>query len=173
MIIVGFFTVYTASGMVGGGKLFATAFAGVLPDTGLSDYMLGIVITAGIVLVYTMIGGFLAVSLTDFVQGMIMMVALVVMPLVIFFGSETAVQLSAVPQDGFLSLTRGSDADRHHQRRDMGAGILRSAAYHRALHGHRQSGERADGRMDLHDLDGDLAGGGRYCRAFGARLCSG
>ncbi|NBB26502.1 sodium/proline symporter PutP [Porphyrobacter sp. SLTP] len=108
VIIVGFFTVYTASGMVGGGKLFATAFAGVLPDTGLSDYMLGIFITAGIVLVYTMIGGFLAVSLTDFVQGMIMMVALVVMPLVIFFGSETAVQLSAVPQDGFLSLTQGA-----------------------------------------------------------------
>ncbi len=44
--------------------------------------MLGIVITAGIVLAYTMIGGFLAVSLTDFVQGMIMMAALVVMPLV-------------------------------------------------------------------------------------------
>ena len=110
IIIVGFFTVYTASGMVGGGKLFATAFAGVLPDTGLSDYMLGIVITAGIVLIYTMIGGFLAVSLTDFVQGLIMMTALVVMPLVIFFGTETAVQLSAVPQEGFLSLTQGATA---------------------------------------------------------------
>ena len=33
----------------------------------MSDYMLGILITAGIVLAYTMIGGFLAVSLTDFV----------------------------------------------------------------------------------------------------------
>jgi solute:Na+ symporter, SSS family len=108
IIIVGFFTVYTASGMVGGGKLFATAFAGSLPVTGLSDYMLGIVITAGIVIAYTMIGGFLAVSLTDFVQGMIMMVALVVMPLVIFFGTEGSVQLSAVPQEGFLSLTQGA-----------------------------------------------------------------
>jgi SSS family solute:Na+ symporter len=108
VIIVGFFTVYTASGMVGGGKLFETAFAGALPATGLSDYMLGILITAGIVLVYTMIGGFLAVSLTDFVQGVIMMVALVVMPLVIFFGTENAVQLSSVPQEGFLSLTQGA-----------------------------------------------------------------
>ena len=110
IIIVGFFTVYTASGMVGGGKLFATAFAGVLPDTGLSDYMLGIVITAGIVLIYTMIGGFLAVSLTDFVQGMIMMVALVVMPLVIMFGpgGSAGGSILAVPQDGFLSLTQGA-----------------------------------------------------------------
>jgi SSS family solute:Na+ symporter len=110
VIIVAFFTVYTASGMVGGGKLFATAFAGVLPQTGLSDYMLGIVITAGIVLVYTMIGGFLAVSLTDFVQGMIMMVALVVMPLVILFGSDASagVDIAAVPQEGFLNLTQGA-----------------------------------------------------------------
>jgi SSS family solute:Na+ symporter len=107
IIIVCFFTVYTASGMVGGGKLFETAFAGVLPQTGLSDYMLGILITAGIVLVYTMIGGFLAVSLTDFVQGMIMMVALVIMPLVIFFGADGA-PLASVPQEGFLSLTQGA-----------------------------------------------------------------
>lgn len=110
IIIVGFFTIYTASGMVGGGKLFATAFAGSLPATGLSDYMLGIVITAGIVLVYTMIGGFLAVSLTDFVQGMIMMVALVVMPLVILFGTDASagIDIAAVPQQGFLSLTQGA-----------------------------------------------------------------
>ncbi len=108
VIIVGFFTVYTASGMVGGGKLFETAFAGALPVAGMSDYMVGILLTAGIVLVYTMIGGFLAVSLTDFVQGVIMMTALVVMPLVIFFGTDTAVQLSAVPQEGFLSLTQGA-----------------------------------------------------------------
>ncbi|MFN3863532.1 MAG: sodium:solute symporter family transporter, partial [Erythrobacter sp.] len=108
VIIVGFFTVYTASGMVGGGKLFATAFAGLLPATGLSDYMLGILVTAGIVLIYTTIGGFLAVSLTDFVQGVIMMTALVVMPLVILFGSDATVQLSAVPQQGFLSFTQGA-----------------------------------------------------------------
>lgn len=112
VIIVAFFTVYTASGMVGGGKLFATAFAGVLPQTGLSDYMLGIVITAGIVLIYTMIGGFLAVSLTDFVQGLIMMTALVIMPLVIMFGpaGSAGASLAAVPQAGFFSLTEGLTA---------------------------------------------------------------
>lgn len=110
VVIVGFFTVYTASGMVGGGKLFATAFAGALPATGLSDYMVGILLTAGIVLVYTSIGGFLAVSLTDFVQGMIMMVALVVMPLVILSdaGGTAGLDLASVPQPGFLSLTQGA-----------------------------------------------------------------
>ncbi len=88
IVIVVFFTVYTAAGLVGGGKLFETAFAGALPDTGLSDYMLGILITAGIVLAYTMVGGFLAVSLTDFVQGIIMVIALVIMPLVVIWGGK-------------------------------------------------------------------------------------
>ena len=107
VIIVGFFTVYTASGMVGGGKLFETAFAGAVPVAGLSDYMVGILLTAGIVLVYTMIGGFLAVSLTDFVQGIIMMGALVVMPLVILFGTEAGT-VAARPPEGFFSLTHGA-----------------------------------------------------------------
>ncbi len=88
VIIVVFFTVYTAAGLVGGGKLFETAFAGALPGLGMSDYMLGIFITAGIVLAYTMVGGFLAVSLTDFVQGIIMMLALVIMPAVAIWGSK-------------------------------------------------------------------------------------
>ncbi|WP_285713126.1 sodium/proline symporter PutP [Erythrobacter oryzae] len=107
VIIVGFFTVYTASGMVGGGKLFETAFAGAMPVAGLSDYMVGILVTAGIVLVYTMIGGFLAVSLTDFVQGMIMMAALVVMPLVILFATPPGT-VPATPPEGFFSLTHGA-----------------------------------------------------------------
>ena len=109
IIIVVFFAVYTASGLVAGGKLFETAFVGVLPNIGLSDYMLGIVITAGIVLAYTMVGGFLAVSLTDFVQGIIMMLALVIMPLVVMFGSggEAGGSLADVPVPGFLSLTEG------------------------------------------------------------------
>ncbi|MEE4200301.1 sodium/proline symporter PutP [Erythrobacter sp.] len=109
LVIVVFFTVYTAAGLVGGGKLFETAFAGALPATGLSDYTLGILITCGIVLAYTMVGGFLAVSLTDFVQGIIMMLALVIMPLVVIFGDGGAADASfaAVPVEGYLSLTEG------------------------------------------------------------------
>ncbi len=75
LVIVVFFTVYTSSGVVAGGKLFESAF-------GLS-YHLGLYITAGVVVGYTLFGGFLAVSLTDFVQGCIMFVALILVPTVV------------------------------------------------------------------------------------------
>ena len=109
VVIVVFFAVYTAAGLVGGGKLFATSFAGLVPGAGVSDYMLGVWVTAGVVLAYTMVGGFLAVSLTDFVQGVIMLVALVLMPLVVMFGEGGSAggSVAAVPQEGFLDLTHG------------------------------------------------------------------
>jgi SSS family solute:Na+ symporter len=86
IVIVIFFAVYTSSGLVAGGKLFESAFAGIFNFGGLSDYAVGIIITLGVVLVYTVVGGFLAVSMTDFVQGCIMMLALVLMPVVVLFG---------------------------------------------------------------------------------------
>ena len=48
------------------------------------DYKLGLFITGGVVVAYTLFGGFLAVSLTDFVQGIIMFLALVLVPIVAF-----------------------------------------------------------------------------------------
>ena len=112
LIIVLFFSVYTAAGLVGGGKLFETAFSGLLPGLGMSDYMTGIWITALVVLAYTMVGGFLAVSLTDFVQGLIMVTALVVMPLVVMFGpgGEAGGSLADVPVEGFLDIANGLTA---------------------------------------------------------------
>ncbi|PWV70863.1 sodium/proline symporter PutP [Halomonas sp. A11-A] len=86
VVIVVFFAVYTASGLVAGGKLFESAFSGIYNFGGMSDYAMGVVITLGVVLAYTVVGGFLAVSLTDFVQGCIMMLALVLMPAVVLFG---------------------------------------------------------------------------------------
>lgn len=76
VVIVIFFTLYTSAGVVAGGKLFESSFG--------TDYELGLWITAGVVVIYTMFGGFLAVSLTDFVQGCIMFVALVLLPVVAF-----------------------------------------------------------------------------------------
>ncbi|WP_435417063.1 sodium/proline symporter PutP [Parerythrobacter aurantius] len=109
VIIVAFFSVYTASGLVAGGKLFETSFAALFSSASVSDYTLGLWVTAGVVLAYTMVGGFLAVSLTDFVQGLIMVTALVVMPLVVMFGpgGASGASIAAVPQEGFLSLTQG------------------------------------------------------------------
>lgn len=110
VVIVLFFAVYTASGLVGGGKLFETAFVTLLPEgTGLTPYLLGVWITALVVLAYVALGGFLAVSLTDVVQGVIMFVALVAMPLVVLFGpgGDGGASLAAVDVPGFLSLTEG------------------------------------------------------------------
>ena len=76
VVIIIFFTLYTSAGIVSGGKLFESAFG--------ADYALGLWLTAGVVVAYTLFGGFLAVSLTDFVQGCIMFVALVLLPAVAF-----------------------------------------------------------------------------------------
>lgn len=71
--IVVFFLYYTASSMVAGGKLMELAF-GV-------DYRLGVNIGALVIIVYTFLGGFLAVAWTDFFQGMLMFFALIVVPI--------------------------------------------------------------------------------------------
>jgi SSS family solute:Na+ symporter len=76
LIIILFFTLYTASGLVAGGKLFESAFG--------YQYSSGIYLTLSVVIIYTLLGGFLAVSLTDFVQGCIMFIALVLVPLSAF-----------------------------------------------------------------------------------------
>lgn len=73
LIIFVFFTFYVSSGMVAGGTFFETAFG--------MDYHLGMVIVAGIVVLYTLIGGFLAVSWTDAVQGMMMLISLLAVPI--------------------------------------------------------------------------------------------
>ncbi|MDR7073456.1 sodium/proline symporter PutP [Fictibacillus barbaricus] len=73
-VIIIFFTFYSSSGMVAGGQLFETAFG--------MSYQWGMIITAGVVIIYTLFGGFLAVSYTDFVQGTIMFLALILVPVV-------------------------------------------------------------------------------------------
>ena len=74
VVIIVFFTLYTSSGIVAGGKLFESSFG--------LNYEIGLYVTAGVVVAYTLFGGFLAVSLTDFVQGCIMFIALVLVPFV-------------------------------------------------------------------------------------------
>ena len=71
-IIVVFFTFYVSSGMVAGGKYFESTFGG--------EYLTGMLIVAFITVAYTFIGGFLAVSYTDAVQGIIMFCSLVIVP---------------------------------------------------------------------------------------------
>lgn len=100
LVIVIFFTLYTSAGIVAGGKLFESAFG--------LNYFYGLFVTAGVVLAYTVIGGFLAVSLTDFVQGCIMFLALIMVPIIAYFsigglsGAEASIAQAgpAINMDG-------------------------------------------------------------------------
>ncbi|MGW9022589.1 sodium/proline symporter PutP [Leucobacter chromiiresistens] len=74
VIILVFFTLYASSGMVAGGKYFESTFGG--------DYWIGMLLVTVVTLAYTLFGGFLGASLTDVVQGLMMVVALIVVPVV-------------------------------------------------------------------------------------------
>ncbi|MBT2658923.1 sodium/proline symporter PutP [Bacillus sp. ISL-18] len=74
LVIIVFFTFYVSSGMVSGGVLFESTFN--------LNYQAGLWIIAAVVIGYTLFGGFLAVSWTDFVQGIIMVIALILVPAV-------------------------------------------------------------------------------------------
>ncbi|MGE1026672.1 sodium/proline symporter PutP [Bacillus sp. GMs2/2] len=76
VVILVFFTFYASAGLVSGGRLFENSFN--------LDYKIGLFVTVGVVVAYTLLGGFLAVSWTDFVQGCIMFIALVLVPIVAF-----------------------------------------------------------------------------------------
>lgn len=76
IVIVVFFLVYTASSLAAGGKLFNTVF-GV-------DYHVALIIGAVVVLCYTFMGGFMAVCVTDFIQGSLMLVGLLVVPILAY-----------------------------------------------------------------------------------------
>ena len=74
IVIVVFFTLYISSGMVAGGKFFEASFGG--------EYLHGMLIVGGVTLLYTFFGGFLGASLTDVAQGVIIMAALIVLPII-------------------------------------------------------------------------------------------
>ncbi len=73
LFILIFFLIYTSSGFVAGGKLFNTIFG--------LDYTVSLFITAGIVVFYTFLSGFLAVSWTDCIQGALMFFAILAVPI--------------------------------------------------------------------------------------------
>lgn len=104
LVIFVFFTLYTSSGMVAGGTLFRSAFG--------LDYHLGLFATAGVVVFYTLFGGFMAVSLTDFIQGTIMMLALIIVPMTVIMelgGIGSTFETVRAINPGLLDLFKGKD----------------------------------------------------------------
>jgi len=73
LIIIFFFTFYLSAQFNGAGKVLYVTFG--------IDHFWGIVIGASFIIIYTMLGGFFAVALTDMIQGIIMISALVILPL--------------------------------------------------------------------------------------------
>lgn len=80
VIIIFFFTFYVSSGMVSGGRYYESTFGG--------DYTTGMLIVGSITVLYTFIGGFLAVSYTDVVQGALMFLALLIVPILALFAVD-------------------------------------------------------------------------------------
>lgn len=102
LVVLVFLTVYVASQLQGAGKTFGETFG--LP-AGAS-----ILVGATVVLAYTLLGGFWAVSVTDTLQGLLMAATAIALPagaLLAVGGLDGLVAgLGAVPQEGFLSWTQ-------------------------------------------------------------------
>src|SRR5699024_8728773 len=114
IIILVFFTFYVSSGMVAGGVFFESSFG--------LNYHTGLLIVSAVVIAYTLFGGFLAVSYTDFVQGLIMFLALILVPTFAIFltgGVSDTVDTIKTVDPGLLSLFAGTTT----------AGIISSLAW--------------------------------------------
>lgn len=101
--IIVFFVPYTASGFVACGKLFTTLFG--------IDYHIAMIVSALVIVIYTTLGGFLAASTTDFIQSIVMTVALFI---VIGFGVSVAGGMDSVmghayALPGYMSFTHSYD----------------------------------------------------------------
>ena len=103
VIIIVFFVPYTASGFKAVGTLFNSLFGW--------DYHTAMLIGAAVIVLYTVLGGFLAVSTTDLIQSIVMTIALAA---IVVFGIQSAGGWSNVVQNaellpGYLNLTQGYD----------------------------------------------------------------
>ena len=104
LVIIVFFVPYTASGFAACGKLFNSLF-GV-------DYHAAMIVSAIVIMFYTTMGGFLAASTTDFIQSIIMSVALII---ILLFGVRMAGGFDAVIENaralpGYLSFSQTYNA---------------------------------------------------------------
>ena len=103
LVIIIFFVPYTASGFAACGKLFKSLFG--------MDYTAAMLLSAVVIVGYTVLGGFMAASMTDLIQSIVMTIALIV---VFGFGISAAGGLGAVMENaralpGYLKLTQSYD----------------------------------------------------------------
>lgn len=102
IVILFFFTVYSSSGLVAAGKLFASILG--------IDYKIAVIIGVGTIVFYTFMGGYLACCWTDFFQGTLMFLAILVVPVMAYFtgGGMESIAYQAQIRDISLSILHGS-----------------------------------------------------------------
>lgn len=96
--ILFFFTIYSSSGFVASGKLFETILG--------IDYIWGVLIGGGTIIVYTFLGGYLAGVWTDFFQGILMFFGITIVPMIAYFhgGGVDGIEMAMKARDISLSI---------------------------------------------------------------------
>lgn len=97
------YTIYVASALVAGTSVFTTLFPDVSPKLAMFVFLL-------IIVAYTFFGGFTAVCWTDFFQGMLMLAALMLTPILALFamkGADFVAPIMTVPENYFNPLSGG------------------------------------------------------------------
>ncbi len=96
-----FFTIYASSGLVGAGKLFESMFS--------INYTLAVIVGAVVMILYTFLGGFMAVCWTDLFQGALMFFAIICVPAAAFSGAGGFDGVSAAIEAKKISMSLFSD----------------------------------------------------------------
>jgi sodium/proline symporter len=105
VIILVFFTFYVSSGLVAGGTFFESTFG--------TSYLTGMLVVGGVTLAYTLFGGFLGATWTDVVQGLLMLVALLVLPVIaIFTIGDVGSTLDTIRDADAAATAAGDSVDR-------------------------------------------------------------
>lgn len=103
VIILFFFTIYSASGLVASGKLFESILG--------INYKVAVLIGVGTIVFYTFMGGYLACCWTDFFQGSLMFLAIIIVPGVAYFkgGGIEEIQAAAYAREISLNILKSGN----------------------------------------------------------------
>ncbi len=154
VVILLFFTIYCASGIVAGARLFESTFG--------MSYETALWAGAAATILYTFVGGFLAVSWTDTVQASLMIFALILTPVIVIFTvGGFGESLEVIKQKSIEKRRYAERAElyRHRLPDGLGPGLLRPAAHSGAFHGGGFSPYHRSRASHQHDVDDPVSGG--------------
>jgi len=103
IVILVFYTLYASSGLVGGAKLFEATFN--------LNYQTALIVGTIVIVSYTFLGGYNAVSWTDFFQGTLMMLALLIVPCVVITdigGISKTIEIVRLINPEYLNIWTGT-----------------------------------------------------------------